>query len=182
MAEEKKDAEKKDEGKKWSERTTQLVALTALLLAICATFSTLKAGGFTNAGILAQNQASDMWAFYQAKSLKENIYKTQIQEITLNQRNLDSEAAEKTIEKYQQKVDEYKDEEKDISEKAKALEAKRDRSLELRTGFSQGLTYLQIAILLSSLAALIKLIYFWYASLAIGAVGVFYFVSTLMVM
>ena len=55
MAEEEK---KKDDGeKKLSDRQTKLVALTALLLAICATFSSLKAGGLSNAAILAQSQA-----------------------------------------------------------------------------------------------------------------------------
>lgn len=62
MAEEEK---KKDDGeKKLSDRQTKLVALTALLLAICATFSSLKAGGLSNAAILAQSQASDQWAYY----------------------------------------------------------------------------------------------------------------------
>ena len=52
--------EKQEEG--FSKRTTQLIALTALFLAICATFSSLKAGAFASKGILAQNQASDGWA------------------------------------------------------------------------------------------------------------------------
>ena len=69
-----------------------------------------------------------------------------------------------------------------MSETAKGLEAKRDHSLELRTGFSSGLTYLQIAILLASLTALVKQIMFWYASIVVGAIGAYYFFSTLMLM
>ena len=88
MAEEEK---KKDNGeKKLSDRQTKLVALTALLLAICATFSSLKAGGLSNAAILAQSQASDQWAYYQAKSLKENTYKVQMDAIKLHKGQFDT--------------------------------------------------------------------------------------------
>ncbi len=186
MAEEVKDKdkekEKADGEEKWSPRTTKLVALTALLLAICATFSSLKAGGLTNQAILAQAQASDQWAYYQAKSLKENTYKVQLDAIKLHQGQFNGEEAEKVAAGYQEQIATYKQEEKEISEKAKALEAKRDRSLELRVGFANGLTYLQIAILLTSLTALIKQLLFWYAGLAVGAVGAYYFFSTLMLM
>ena len=184
MAEEKKDEEKKTEDgeKKFSDRQMKLVALTALLLAICATFSSLKAGGLTNAAILAQSQASDQWAYYQAKSLKENTYKVQIDQIKLHEDQFNREQADKTIAKYQAKIEQYKQEEQEISETAKGLEAKRDHSLELRTGFSSGLTYLQIAILLASLTALVKQIMFWYASIVVGAIGAYYFFSTLMLM
>ena len=46
--------------------------------------------------------------------------------------------------------------------------------------FAGALTYLQIAILLSSLAALVKQVYFWYISIGVGAIGIYYFVSTLL--
>ena len=180
MAEEEK---KKDNGeKKLSDRQTKLVALTALLLAICATFSSLKAGGLSNAAILAQSQASDQWAYYQAKSLKENTYKVQMDAIKLHKGQFDTAQADKIAAGYQEKIDQYKQEEQEISEKAKALEAQRDRSLELRKGFSSGLTYLQIAILLASLTALVKQIMFWYASIVVGVIGVYYFFSTMMLM
>jgi len=157
MAEEEK---KKDNGeKKLSDRQTKLVALTALLLAICATFSSLKAGGLSNAAILAQSQASDQWAYYQAKSLKENTYKVQMDAIKLHKGQFDTAQAEKIAAGYQ-----------------------RDRSLELRKGFSSGLTYLQIAILLASLTALVKQIMFWYASIVVGVIGAYYFFSTMMLM
>ena len=126
MAEE----EKKDDEKNFSDRQTKLVALTALLLAICATFSSLKAGGLTNAAILAQSQASDQWAYYQAKSLKENTYKVQIDQIKLHEGQFESEQAEKTIAKYQEK----------------------------------------------------KQIMFWYASIVVGVIGVYYFFSTRMLL
>ena len=170
---------KQGDKKDLSKRTTQLIALTALILAVCATFSSLKAGGFSSKAILAQNQASDGWAYYQAKSLKENTYKVQIDQMKINPA-LDAEQKAAMMEKYQQTVDRYASEEKEISDQAKAAEASRDKFLVLYASFAGALTYLQIAILLASLAALVKQIYFWYISLGVGAVGVYFFLSTLL--
>ena len=179
MADEKKISHDEDTEKGFSKRVTQLIALSALFLAICATFATLKAGAYGNKAILAQNQASDGWSYYQAKSLKENTYKVQIDHMKLNP-SLDEVQKAKLIEKYQAAVDRYKAEEKEISEKAKASEALRDRSLDLQIRFANALTYLQISILLVSLAALVKQIYFWYIGLCIGSVGAICFISTLL--
>ena len=45
-----------------------------------------------------------------------------------------------------------------------------------------GFGVFQIAILLASLTALVKQIMFWYASIVVGAIGAYYFFSTLMLM
>ena len=175
------DEQTKEEPKKkeFSERVTQLIALSALFLAICATFASLKAGAYGNKAILAQNQASDGWSYYQAKSLKENTYKVQLDQMKMNP-SLDAEAKAKTTEKYKSTIERYKAEEKEIKEKAKAAESLRDKSLAFQGRFAEALTYLQIAILLVSLAALVKHIYFWYIGLGIGSVGAYLFISTLM--
>ena len=166
--------------KEFSKRVTQLIALSALVLAICATFSSLKAGAFSSKAILAQNAASNGWAYYQAKSLKENTYKVQIDQMKLAAATLDPEETPKLMEKYQKTVDRYKAEEKEIMADARAAEATRDKSLELNKGFAGALTFLQIAILMVSLAGLVKQIWFWYAGLAVGAVGIFQFATMMM--
>ena len=167
--------EKKE--KEFSKRTTQLIALSALVLAICATFSSLKAGAFSSKAILAQNAASNGWAYYQSKSLKENTYKVQLDQMKLAAASLDPVETPKLMEKYQLTVDRYKAEEKEIMQEARAAEATRDHALELNKGFAGALTFLQIAILMVSLAGLVKQIWFWYAGLAVGAVGVFQFAT-----
>ena len=184
MSEEKKEVtetteteEKKE--KEFSKRTTQLIALSALVLAICATFSSLKAGAFSSKAILAQNAASNGWAYYQSKSLKENTYKVQIDHMKINGA-LDSTEKEKLMKKYQETVDRYKAEEKEIMKDARAAEETRDKALELNKGFAGALTFLQIAILMVSLAGLVKQIWFWYAGLVVGVVGIFQFAAMMM--
>ena len=63
--------------KVWKDRIPTLIAITTLILAVCATLSSFKAGGYSTKMILSQSQASDQWAYYQAKSIKETAYQTQ---------------------------------------------------------------------------------------------------------
>ena len=167
--------------KDFSKRTNQLIALTALILAICATFSSLYAGANASKGILAQSQASDGWAYYQAKSIKEELYKMQLESLETDPPdNVDPMKLNILKEKYQQTINRYDDEQADIRKAANQKEVDRDHFLELNKGFAGALTYLQIAILLTSLAGLMKQIGFWYAGMAIGAFGIFNFVQAMM--
>lgn len=177
MADEKKDTE---ETKEFSKKTTQLIALTALILAICATFASLYAGGNASKGILAQSQASDGWSYYQAKSIKQSMYKMQLEALEVDPpADLDPTRLNVLKEKYQQTIDRYENEQLEIKKEANQKEAARDHFLALNRGFAGALTYLQIAILLTSLAGLMKQIYFWYAGIAVGAFGIFNFVMTM---
>lgn len=167
--------------KDFSKKTNQLIALTALVLAICATFASLYAGANASKGILAQSQASDGWAYYQAKSIKQSMYKMQLEALEIDPTdNLDPTRLTVLKQKYQQTIDRYEDEQGEIRKAANRKEADRDHYLELNRGFAGSLTYLQIAILMTSLAGLMKQIGFWYAGMAIGAFGVYNFVVTMM--
>lgn len=61
----------------WEERLTTYVAVLAVILAVCATLATFKAAGYGNRMVMSQSQASDQWAYYQAKSIKETQYQVQ---------------------------------------------------------------------------------------------------------
>ena len=179
MSEDKQIDETKD--KDFSKRTNQLIALTALILAICATFSSLYAGANASKGILAQSQASDGWAYYQAKSIKEELYKMQLESLEVDPPlNVDPMKLNILKQKYQQTINRYDNEQIDIRKDANQKEVNRDHFLELNRGFAGALTYLQIAILLVSLAGLMKQIGFWYAGIVVGAFGIFNFVTTMM--
>ena len=182
MAEEEKENKGKEEEQNgWSKSKTQLVALTALFLAVCATFASLKSAGCNNKAILSQTQAADMWAYFQAKSLKKNLYQIEVDAL-LWENLAENEKKHEVLQGYKKRIERYGKEEKEIIEKAKALEADRDLNLKLKASFSNSVTYLQIAIMLSSLAVLIKQLFFWYFSLGLGAVGGYYFFSTLLLM
>ena len=59
------------------------LALTTVILAVCVTLSTFKGGVYSTRSVLAQAQASDYWAYYQAKSIKGYLYEIQREKLEL---------------------------------------------------------------------------------------------------
>ena len=170
MAEEKKD--------QW----LNYLALTTIVFAVCATLSTLKGAGYATKSVMAQAQASDQWAYYQAKSIKGYVYDLQKEKFEMDLKVLKAGLPsvvtleyKKKIEGYTQKVNKYDEEKAEIMKKAQALEVSRDDTQKHSGAFGMAAMFLQIAILLSSIAALMKQKYFWYLGMASGAVGLVYF-------
>ncbi|MDA8077472.1 MAG: DUF4337 domain-containing protein [Nitrospiraceae bacterium] len=172
MAEEKKE--------KW----LNYLALTTVILAVCATLSTFKGGNFSTRSILSQTQASDQWSYYQAKSIKGYIYEMQKDKLELELKAMGSKASRPVDEDYQKRIDAYGrkikkyDEEKATIEKdARNLEKVRDDAQVHSKAFGMAVIFLQIAILLSSIAALLKKKPVWFAGLATGILGIVYFAN-----
>ena len=92
--------------KTWKDRIPTLIAITTLFLAVCATLASFKAGGYSTKMVLAQNQSSDQWAYYQAKSIKETAYQTQrdMMELTAKQNPTQETAFRAKIAEYDKEV------------------------------------------------------------------------------
>jgi len=88
-----------------------------------------------------------------------------------------AEAIRAKAEDYGKKVARYDQEKADIQAKASNLEKERDDAMKHGAAFGVAVIYLQIAILLSSIAALLKKQPVWWLGLAIGAVGVVHFAN-----
>lgn len=154
------------------------LALTTVVFAVCATLSTLKAGSFSTRSVMAQTQAADQWAFYQAKSIKGYLYELQRDELVLEMGGLREPlrtAYAQKVEGYTKKIKTYDAEKAEIMQKARELESRRDIFQRHAGAFGMAAMFLQIGILLSSIAALMKQRYFWYLGMAVGAVGLVYF-------
>ncbi len=160
------------------------LALTTVIFAVCATLSTFKGGGFSTRSVMSQSQASDAWAFFQAKAIKSYIYQMQKESLELKLLELPKSTPEAVANGYKGKISDYKnkiakyDQEKtDIQEKAKLLEVVRDESQKHSQVFGMAVIFLQIAILLSSIAGLLKKKMVWYGGMATGLIGIVYFVD-----
>jgi len=157
------------------------LALTTVIFAVCATLSTLKGGGFSTRAVMSQSQASDQWAYYQAKSIKGYVYELQKEKFELDlkaNKGLSRTLAadyEKRIGAYKEKIERYEREKEEVKKKAEDLEKRRDDS-QLHSGaFGLAAMFLQIAILLSSIAALMKKKLFWFIGMGAGCFGLLYF-------
>lgn len=154
------------------------LALTTVIFAVCATLSTLKGGGFSTRAVMSQSQASDQWSYFQAKSIKGYLYELQKEKLELDLRNVKGgprSEYEKKIDGYAQKIMKYDEERTEIRKKAEELETRRDESQKHSGAFGLAAMFLQIAILLSSIAALMKRKMFWYIGMGAGCFGLLYF-------
>jgi hypothetical protein len=164
------------------ERWLNYLALTTVILAVCATLSTFKGAGYSTRSVLSQTQAANQWAFYQSKSIKGYLYENQKESMELELKKDKGKLGgglqdeyEKKIAAYSSKLKRYDEEKAEIAREAKKLESIRDEAQKHSQGFGLAVIFLQIAILLSSIAALLKKKYVWILGMGCGVVGLVYF-------
>ena len=162
------------------------IALTTALLAAMAAIAALRAGATVNEGLVLkteatrlQAEASDQWAYYQAKGIKAGIQEAARTSWLAVNKEPPAEYAEK------QKR--YVDEQAEIQKKARELEKERDAKsaeadhlLHRHHGFANAVAVFQVSIALGAVAALTKSRPVWLGSLLLGAAGTVLFVSTLL--
>jgi hypothetical protein len=160
------------------------LSLVTVMLALGATLSTLRVGNFSNRSILKQTQASNQWSYYQAKSIKGYLYELQREKIEMDLKTLPAsapkelaDAMQKKIQDYTAEINRYDQEKKEIQASAKKLEEERDQAQKHSQAFGFAVIFLQLAILLSSIAALMKKKPVWLLGMALGALGVACFVN-----
>src|SRR5512138_1818638 len=83
------------------------LALTTVILAVCATLSTFKGGGYSTRSVMSQTQASDQWAFYQSKSIKGYIYEVQRDKLELELKAGSNHLSPAVVADYEQRIDGY---------------------------------------------------------------------------
>ena len=157
-----------------------LLALTTVILAVCATLATFKGGGYSTKTVLNQAMASDQWAYYQAKGIKGNLYEVEAlrlkREIELAPK-ASLPLLEKSLADVEKKVAKYDGEKADIQKEARKFEDARADAQKHGAPFGLAVIFLQIAILLSSIAALLKKQPVYWVGLLVGLVGIVYFVN-----
>lgn len=140
---------------------TRQVALTTAVFAVILAIASLGGNNAMKEMLLAQQQASDQWAFYQAKAIREHLYKGQRMraEADLIERGsgMKPEAKkhyETLLKNLGTEESRYRDEKKEVEQEAKKLEHERDISKGKDPYFDFAEVLLQIAIVMSSISIL----------------------------
>ena len=153
----------------WSERLSTLVAVTTLLLAGGGTLATFQSATYGNEALLAQTELSNCWAYYQAKSIKEHSYQLHRDLLTALPPSGDTA---KLIRVYEDEIARYRQEKYTLMQRAAELERTREESEHRAASLGDALLFLQVGILLSSLASVNRIPYYWYGALLAGFGGV----------
>jgi uncharacterized protein DUF4337 len=161
------------------------IALTTAILAALAAVASLKASGAANEALALkagathlQAQASDQWAYYQAKGLKAALAEVARQAWLANNKEPPAQLAESARH--------YTAEQVELEKQARALERERDTKtfeaemlLHSHHGFAYAVTLFQVAIALGAVAALTQINAVWIGSLLVGLSGLVLFVDRL---
>lgn len=140
------------------------VALTMAVLAASLAIVSVLGHMANTEELLNQQKASDQWAFYQAKNIRR--YESEIARDVLAAAK-DPKAAEyeKNFAKYEKDTDE-------IEKEAKVLEEESHLNGRQTFRYELGEVFLEIAIVLASVAILSKRKDIWLGSIGVGLVGV----------
>jgi hypothetical protein len=144
-------------GKAFTRRVALVTAIFAVILAI----TSLGGNNAMKEMLLAQQQSSDQWAFYQAKVIREHLYRSQKLrlEVDLLERGKAmgpeiKERLESLMKKMAEEESRYNAEKKEIEKEAKKLEHERDVNRNKDPYFDYGEVLLQIAIVMASVSIL----------------------------
>jgi len=140
------------------------VAATMAILA--ATLAIVSVAGHiaTTEELLLQQKASDQWSYYQAKSIRR--YESEVARDMFAAMRNDAKSEE-----YTKNAERYRKDDEEIQKQAQDLEQESHVRGHQALRLHFGEVFLEISIVLASLAILSKRPLFWYAALGGGAVG-----------
>jgi hypothetical protein len=152
---------------------TQVAVTIAILAVIAATVGSLEtletaaAIGDKNAAVLVQNKATDTWNFYQAKSIKKNLY-------AIAAANGGPKADD-----FKKQAERNGADEQGLFAKGQALEHQTEEKLRDSERHENrhhiltvAVTLLHVAIAIATIAIIVRgQRWPWYAALALGAIG-----------
>jgi hypothetical protein len=164
-----------------SKAFTKRVALTTAIFAVALAVTSLGGSHAMKEMLLAQQQSSDQWSFYQAKVIREHLYRNQKLrlEIDLLERGSTinpevKQRVEGLLKKTAEEEARYNAEKKEIEKEAKELEHERDVNRNKDPYFEYGEVLLQIAIVMASVSILSgsrPVYYFAIISACLGALS-----------
>ena len=146
------------------------ISVTMAILAVCVAVVSLLGHRAHTEEIVAQARASDQWSYYQAKNIRRHNYDMGVDLLSLVEFK-DKAQADKVREKYQKEAERYTKEQAEIEEQAKDLEKESALSQRKADRFDLGEVFLEIALVVSSLALLSRKLLFWYTGIVSALAG-----------
>ena len=156
------------------DRFEKRVAISIAIMAVVLSFFANRGDNAKTDAIIHNTEAANQWAYYQAKSIKANLYDIQAKVMTCAKGADDKTDAPCVglAEEFKKTVERYQLEEKDIKQKAESLNAESAKEMEINNKCDLATLLIQVGIVLASVAILSRLTLFWYIGLLLGIAGV----------
>jgi hypothetical protein len=157
---------------------TRRVALVTAVFAVALAITSLGGSNAMKEMLLAQQQSSDQWAFYQAKVIREHLYRSEKLRLELDllaagdsQKLEVRQQMEEMLKKLSAEEERYRNEKKEIEQAAKTLEHERDVNRAKDPYFDYAEVLLQIAIVLASISIIASSPRMFFFALGIAILG-----------
>jgi Domain of unknown function (DUF4337) len=170
---------------------SKTIAIVISVLALCLAIAETMAKGAQTASISQNVEASNLWSFYQGKTIRQTMIKTAAEQMEIDVALSKDPAVKSRLEKrvadWKATVDRYESEpnlgangqnngegKKELAERAKEAGKKRDYALAQYHQFEISSAAFQIAIVLASAYLITSALYLLWATGIVGAVGVLF--------
>ena len=150
------------------------VSLTVVVIAVAAATAAQWAGKFSSAVVMNQAWASDQWAFYQAKSIKQHLDES-VQSLTAIQ--TDNKQAADLQKKVADRAARYEKEKAEIKARAEGFEKARDVARAHGAKIASVISLFSVSIAMASLCTVTKKKPLWFIAMAFGVLAIAQFVS-----
>ena len=151
------------------------VALLISVLALVLAFSETLGKSAQTEAMSYNIQASNLWAFFQAKTIRQTTMRTAADQLAAM---VDTEKSKKQIEAWKKTSERYEDEpetregRKQLAERAKNAERKRDKAFAAYHHYELSSAAVQIAIVLASASIITAIPALFWAAGSLGVVGI----------
>lgn len=147
------------------------VSVTMAVLAVMVAVVTLVGHRAHTEEVVLQAKAADQWAYYQAKNIRRHEDEI-VADVVAVQPTTDPAALAKLREKYSGEASRYKDEQKEIDDKAREMENEVATEQRRADRYDLAEVFLEVGLVITSITLLSGRRLFWYLGLFLGAVGI----------
>jgi len=154
------------------------VALLIAVLALVLAFSETLGKGAQTAALAYNIEASNLWAFFQAKTIRQTVLRTAVEELEAQSVTSRNEGVKKQVETWKKTAERYQSEpetgegRKELSARAKEAEKKRDTAMAAYHHYELASAAVQIAIVLASASIITSIAALVWLAGALGVAGI----------
>ena len=147
------------------------VSLTMAVLAVLVAVVSLLGHRAHTEEVVLQAKSSDQWAYYQAKNIRRHTDEL-FTDLTSVTPTTDASALAKLRDKYSSEAARYKDDQKEIEDKAREMETDVAKERDRADRFDLAEVFLEIGLVITSITLLSGRRLFWGLGLVLGVVGI----------
>jgi hypothetical protein len=163
--------------KNTDDRLNSTVAVSVAILATVLALFNVKDGNIVQAMAQEQAKAIDSWSYFQAKSTKQSLAESMLDQFLMERERNDltkarAELLDQRILAYREKVKRYEEEKAEIRAEAEGHEKKYDQLNSRDDQFDAADAAISVAIALLGVSALTRKVWLAFFAFGVGGVGV----------